>query len=104
MADETKSPPTSDSMKTVQALAIILILILAIFMVTSLNGIKGELVKMNQQVDVLITTTAQNCLAGYQAVDEDGNLEFRFAPVPMMEAPAGVAGSGPGAVVPLLKK
>lgn len=89
MAEEAKAPQSSDSMKTMQALAIVLILILAVFMVTSLNRIKGELVRMNNQMDVLVTTTAQNCLGGYQAVDEDGELQFRFAPVPMMEAGEG---------------
>ncbi len=98
MADEVKTSSSGDSMKTVQALAIILILILAIFMVTSLNSIRGELNKLNQQVDVLVTTTAQNSLSGYQAVDSDGKLQFRFAPVPMMEATEGSLGA-PGAPV-----
>jgi len=100
MAGEANAPQSSDSMKTVQALAIVLILILAIFMVTSLNKIKGELVRLNTQVDVLVTTTAQNALGGYQAVDADGKLQFRFAPVPMMEAPEGAMGSSAGTVKP----
>lgn len=99
MADEVKAPECGgDSMKTVQALAVILIVILGIFMVTSLNKVKAELVKMNQQVDVLVTTTAQNTLGGFQAVNEDGKVQWKFTPVPMMEMPEGAMGGpmGPG--------
>lgn len=96
MADEAKVACCSgDSMKTFQALAVVLIVILGIFMVTSLNKVKAELVRMNQQVDVLLTTTAQNSLAGYQAVDEGGKVQYRFAPIPVPETPEG-AMSGVG--------
>ena len=98
MADEAKAAQCGggDSMKTVQELAVILIVILGIFMVTSLNKIKAELVKMNQQVDVLVTTTAQNTLGGFQAVNEDGKVQWKFTPVPMMEMPEGAMGGGMG--------
>ena len=97
MADEVKAPQCGgDSMKTVQALAVVLIVILGIFMVTSLNKVKAELIKMNQQIDVLVTTTAQNTLGGFQAVNEDGKVQWKFTPVPMMEMPEGTIGSGMG--------
>jgi hypothetical protein len=101
MADEAKGSQCGggDSMKTVQALGVILIVILGIFMVTSLNKVKAELIKMNQQIDVLVTTTAQNTLGGYQAVNEDGKLQWKFAPVPMMEmAPGGMSGPMSGSM------
>ena len=106
MADEvTAHQGDGDSMKTVQALAIVLIVILGIFMVTSLNKVKAELVKMNQQIDVLVTTTARNTLGGFQAVNEDGKLQWKFTPVPMMEMPEGAMGGamGPGPV-PMVPK
>jgi hypothetical protein len=99
MADEVKAAPEcgGDSMKTVQALAVVLVVILGIFMVTSLNKIKDELIKMNRQVDVLVTTTAQNTVGGFQAVNEDGKVLWKFAPVPMVEMPEGaMGGPGPG--------
>ncbi len=98
MADEVKASQCGggDSMKTVQALGVILIVILGIFMVTSLNKVKAELIKMNQQIDVLVTTTAQNTLGGFQAVNEDGKLQWKFAPVPMMQMPADAMNSGMG--------
>lgn len=101
MAEETKAAAPcggGDSMKTVQALAIILICILAIFMVTSLNKVKAELIRLNQQVDVLVTTTAQNTLGGFQAVDEGGKVLYKFAPVPMVESPEAGMGSPAGAI------
>jgi hypothetical protein len=82
MADEAKAPQSGESMRTVQGLAVILIVVLAVFMVTSLNRVKSELVKMNVQMETLVTSTAQNSLAGFQAVSEDGQVQFRFTPVP----------------------
>jgi len=106
MADETKAASCGggDSMKTVQALAIILICILAIFMVTSLNKVKAELVRLNQQMDVLVTTTAQNTLGGFQAVDEGGKVLYKFAPVPMVESPEAGMASPPGSAPAAEKK
>ena len=49
----------------------ILIVVLAVFMVTSLNKVTAELARMNRQVEVLVTTTAQNNFGGYQAVMRD---------------------------------
>lgn len=90
MAEETKAAEGNQggsSTSTVMVLAIILIVILAVFMVTSLNRMKVELVKLNQQVDTLVTTTAQNSLGAFQAVDEEGNVQWKFVPVPMEENP-----------------
>jgi hypothetical protein len=100
MADEVKCG-SGDSMKTVQALAVILIVILGIFMVTSLNKVKAELIKMNQQVDVLVQTTAQNTVGGFQAVDGDGKVLWKFTPVPMMAMPEGPAGAGREGMPPM---
>jgi hypothetical protein len=69
-------------MKSAQALGVILIVILGVFMVTTLNKVTAELTKMNQQVSVLVTTTAQNTLGAYQAVNADGDFQWKFAPVP----------------------
>ncbi len=44
---------------------------------------KIELIKLNQQIDTLVTTTAQNSMGAFQAVDADGNIQMRFVPVPM---------------------
>jgi len=82
MADEAKAPQTRDSLKTFQGLAIVLIVVLAVFMVTSLNQMNTELTKLNEQFDSLVTTTAQSSMAAYQAVDADGKVAFRFTMVP----------------------
>lgn len=97
MADAVKAAPQGgDTMKTAQALGVILIVILGIFMVTSLNRVNAELTKMNQQVNALVTSTAQNTLAGFQAVNEEGELQWKFAPVPMATMSAcGTGGACP---------
>jgi hypothetical protein len=93
MADEVKAQ--SDSMKTVQALAVILIVILGIFMVTSLNKVKAELIRMNAQVDVLVQTTAQNSIGGFQAVDDSGKVMWKYAAIPVTSGPEGAGGALP---------
>ena len=97
MADAVKvTSQAGDTMKTAQALGVILIVILGIFMVTSLNKVNAELTKMNQQVNALVTSTAQNTLAGFQAVNEEGELQWKFAPVPMAAMSAcGMVGACP---------
>lgn len=92
MADKAKVPQAGDSMKTLEGLAVVLIVVLAVFMVTTLNGVNAELVKMNQQVDTLVTTAGHNSLGAFQAVDEDGKVQFRFTAVP-----ATTMGMGDGA-------
>ncbi|MBN2450367.1 MAG: hypothetical protein JXR77_08255, partial [Lentisphaeria bacterium] len=87
MAEENRAAEpqaqAGDSTKTVMVLAIVLICILAVFMVTSLNKMKLELIRLNQQIDTLVTATGQNSLGAFQAVDKDGNLQFKFVPIPM---------------------
>jgi hypothetical protein len=87
-------------MKTIQGLAVILIVVLAVFMVTSLNRVKGELVRLNQQIEALVTTTAQNSLGGYQAVSTDNQVQFRFVAVPTSTMLGMGQGSGAGRIGP----
>lgn len=108
MADEVKAPSQSngDSLKTAQALGIVLIVILGVFMVTSLNRVNAELVKMNQQVNLVVTATVHNAPSGFQAVNENGDLQWKLTPQPLPERPtcaamgagcaAGAGGACPG--------
>lgn len=93
MAEGTQTAATCDSGKTLQGLAIVAILLLAIFMVTSLNKIRAELVKLNQMNEELLRATAANAMSRYQIVTPDGDAQFRFALAP---AEAGAAGSAAG--------
>ncbi|NLF18159.1 MAG: hypothetical protein GX595_13055 [Lentisphaerae bacterium] len=88
MAEQTPAAcGGGDSIKTMQFLAVILIFILAVFMVKSLNDIKASLNKLNNEVDVLVTITAQNTLSGFQAVDTNDKVVYKFVPVPMVDGP-----------------
>ena len=87
MADEeTKATsPSGSSASNVSVLGIVLICILAVFMVTSLNRMKIELIKMNQQINTLVTTTAQNSIGAFQAVDAEGKVLLRYVTIPMLD-------------------
>ena len=86
MAEEAAAKG-GESANTVMVLGIVLIIILAVFMVTSLNKMKIELIKLNQQIETLLTTTAQNSMGAFQAVDANGNVQMRFVPVPVETMP-----------------
>ena len=86
MAEETQAgavKQSGDSTSMVMILGVVLICILAVFMVTSLNRMKMELIKLNTQMEMLVNTTAQNSMASFQAVDTDGNVQMLFTPKPM---------------------
>ena len=57
-------------------------------------------IDQNQQIDVLVTATAQNTLGGFQAVNGDGELQWKFAPVPMATMSAGGMGGSCSAAGP----
>ena len=88
MAEQTQaSCGGGDSIKTLQFLAVILIFILAVFMVKSLNDIKASLTKLNGEIAVLVTIGAQNTLRGFQVVDANDEVVYKFVPVPMVDGP-----------------
>ncbi len=105
MADEAikAAAPSGGSPSIISVLGIVLICILAVFMVTSLNKMKVELIKLNQQVDTLVTTTVQNSMGAFQAVDADGKLLMRYTPTPMETMMGGDAIDGCTATPPVVE-
>lgn len=98
MADEEAKMAAAGggSASNIMTLGVILIAILAVFMVISLNTVKSELVKMNKQIETLVGATNNNSLGTFQAVDAEGNMQWRFQPVPMQQLMGEGTGCGAG--------
>jgi biopolymer transport protein ExbB/TolQ len=93
MAEEAKAPETSagasqdGSMRSVLLGSSVVIWILAIFMIVTLNNMKTELVKLNDQVNSLISVASGASVGMYEVADKDGTVVYKFQRIaePMME-------------------
>ncbi|MCK5803227.1 MAG: hypothetical protein KAI66_10360 [Lentisphaeria bacterium] len=87
-------PAQNDTMNTVQVGAVVLVMVLAIFMVRSLNAIKEELKSLNQQVETVAAISGQSGVGNFQLVDADGKIQYVFQAKPMPVMEEGMLGEG----------